>query len=147
LASPQSGAAVTGKVAAADGAAQKRLRAKLYSNEALPGLKPADPTVAVVWLEGVAPVKTEPKTVAIRQEGLEFRPRAVAITVGSKVDFPNEDDLFHNVFSYAKGTRIELGSYPKGESKSFTFEKKGLVDVRCDVHKHMRAFVHVFDHP
>jgi len=144
---PQEGATVSGKVAAAEGTAQKRLRAKLYSGEAVAGRKDPDPTLAVVWLEGVAAAKTEPKTAAIRQEGLEFRPRAVAITVGSKVDFPNEDDLFHNVFSYAKGTRIELGSYPKGESKSFTFEKKGLVDVRCDVHKHMRAFVHVFDHP
>jgi plastocyanin len=144
---PQDGATVSGKVAAAEGAGQKRLRAKLYSGEAVSGLKPADPTVAVVWLEGVAPAKTEQKSAVLRQDGLEFRPRAVAITVGSKVDFPNDDDLFHNVFSFAKGTRIELGSYPKGESKSFTFEKKGLVDIRCDVHKHMRAYVHVFDHP
>lgn len=144
---PQDGAVVSGKVAAAEGTAQKRLRTKLYGTEVVAGRKDADPTLAVVWLEGVAAVKIEPRTAAIRQEGLEFRPRAVAVTVGSKVDFPNEDDLFHNVFSYAKGSRIELGSYPKGESKSFTFEKKGLVDVRCDVHKHMRAFVHVFDHP
>jgi len=146
-ASPQDGAVVSGKVSAPEGAGQKRLRAKLYSGEAVAGRKDPDPTLAVVWLEGVAAVKTEPKSAALRQEGLEFRPRVVAVTVGSKVDFPNEDDLFHNVFSFAKGTRIELGSYPKGESKSFTFEKKGLIDVRCDVHKHMRAYVHVFDHP
>ena len=139
---------VSGKVSAPEGAAQKRLRAKLYGNEAVAGRKDPDPTLAVVWLEGVAaPPKVDPRTAAIRQEGLEFRPRAVAVTVGSKVDFPNEDDLFHNVFSFGKGYRIELGSYPKGESKSVTFEKKGLIDVRCDVHKHMRAYVHVFDHP
>jgi plastocyanin len=147
LASPQAGAAVAGKISAAEGAVQKRLRTKLYSGELVAGRKDPDPTVAVVWLEGVAPAKTEPRSAAIRQEGLEFRPRAVAVTVGSKVDFPNEDDLFHNVFHFGKGVRIELGSYPKGESKSVTFEKKGLVDVRCDVHKHMRAYVHVFDHP
>ena len=144
---PQSGASVSGKVAAPEGTSQKRLRAKLYGNEAVAGRKEPDPTLAVVWLEGVAPAKAEPKPAVIRQEGLEFRPRAVAVTAGSKVDFPNEDDLFHNVFSFAKSIRIELGSYPKGESKSVVFEKKGIVEVRCEVHKHMRAFVHVFDHP
>ena len=147
LAAPQDGATVSGKVGAPEGAGQKRLRAKLYSGEMAAGHKEADPTLAVVWLEGVAAVKTEPTSAAIKQSGLEFRPRAVAVTVGSKVDFPNDDDLFHNVFSFAKGYRIELGSYPKGESKSAAFEKKGLVDVRCEVHKHMRAYVHVFDHP
>src|SRR5262245_20720711 len=147
LASPPDGVSVSGKIYAPEGAGKKRLRAKLYSGELVAGRKESGHTVAVVWLEGVAPTKTEPRSAAIRQDGLEFRPRAVAVTVGSKVDFPNEDDLFHNVFHFGKGIRIELGSYPKGESKSVTFEKKGLVDMRCDVHKHMRAYVHVFDHP
>lgn len=142
----QDGVAVSGRVSAPEGAAQKRLRTKLYG-EAIAGRKDPDPTLAVVWLEGVPPAKVDVKTHVIRQEGLEFRPRAVAIGVGSKVDFPNEDDLFHNVFSYSKAQRIEVGSYPKGESKVITFERKGLVDVRCEVHKHMRAYIHVFDHP
>ena len=145
---PQASATVSGKISAPEGAAQKRLRAKLYGNEAVAGHKPADPTLAVVWLEGVAaPAKVEAKPSVIRQEGLEFRPRALAVTMGSKVDFPNDDDLFHNVFSFSKSNRIELGSYPKGESKSVVFDKKGLVDLRCEVHRHMRAFIHVFDHP
>lgn len=143
----QDGATVSGKISAAEGTAQKRLRTKLYSGDLVAGRKDPDPTVGVVWLEGVPAVKTEARTAMIRQDGLEFRPRAVAVTLGSKVDFPNDDDLFHNVFSYTKGYRIELGSYPKGESKSVSFDKKGLIDVRCEVHKHMRAYVHVFDHP
>jgi plastocyanin len=145
--SPQDRVAVSGKITAAEGAAQKRLRTKLYGTEVIAGRKDPDPTLAVVWLEGVAPAKAEPKPTVIRQEGLEFRPRALAVPVGSKVDFPNEDDLFHNVFSFSKAQRIEMGSYPKGESKSVVFEKKGILEVRCEVHKHMRAFVHVFDHP
>ena len=145
---PQASATVSGKITAPDGAAQNRLRTKLYGNEAVAGRKKADPTLAVVWLEGVAaPAKVESKTAVIRQDGLEFRPRALAVTVGSKVDFPNDDDLFHNVFSFSKSNRIELGSYAKGESKSVAFDKKGLVDLRCEVHKHMRAYIHVFDHP
>jgi plastocyanin len=142
------GGTVSGKVSAPEGAAQKRLRAKLYGNDAVAGRKDPDPALAVVWLEGVAaPAKVDPRTAVIRQEGLEFRPRALAVTVGSKVDFPNDDDLFHNVFSFSRSNRIELGSYPKGESKSVVVDKKGLVDLRCEVHKHMRAFIHVFDHP
>src|SRR5688572_18918474 len=107
---PQASGTVSGRISAPDGAAQKRLRAKLYGNEAVAGHKPADLTLAVVWLEGVAaPAKVETKPSVIRQDGLEFRPRALAITVGSKVDFPNDDDLFHNVFSFSKSNRIELG--------------------------------------
>jgi len=144
---PQASATVSGKISAPEGAAQNRLRAKLY-NQVVAGQKDPDPRLAVVWLEGVAaPAKVEPKPSVIRQEGLEFRPRALAVTMGSKVDFPNDDDLFHNVFSFSKSNRIELGSYPRGESKSVVFDKKGLVDLRCEVHRHMRAFIHVFDHP
>jgi len=147
LISPQDGGIVSGKIAAPEGAGQKRLRAKLYGNEVVAGRKEADPTLAVVWLEGVPAAKVEPQSAVVRQNGLEFRPRALAVSVGSKVDFPNDDDLFHNVFSYSKSDRIELGSYPKGESKSVEFKKKGTYELRCEVHKHMRAFVHVFDHP
>lgn len=143
---PQDASSVSGRIEAPETAVQKRLRTKLYG-EAVPGRKDPDPTLAVVWLEGAPASKVEVKTQVIRQSGLEFRPRAVAIGVGSKVDFPNEDDLFHNVFSFSKAQRIEVGSYPKGETKVITFEKKGLVDVRCEVHKHMRAYIHVFDHP
>jgi len=147
VSAPRDGGTVSGKITAPEGAVQNRLRVKLYGSETVAGHKPADPRLAVVWLEGVPAAKTEARTGVIRQDGLEFRPRAVAVTVGSKVDFPNDDDLFHNVFSYAKNNRIELGSYPKGESKSVVFERKGIVELRCEVHKHMRAYVHVFDHP
>jgi plastocyanin len=143
---PQETSAVSGKITAPETAVQKRLRTKLY-NEAVAGRKDPDPTLAVVWIEGAPAAKVEPKTASIRQAGLEFRPRAVAVGVGSKVEFPNEDDLFHNVFSFSKIQRIEGGSYGKGETKVEVMEKKGLIDIRCDVHKHMRAYVHVFDHP
>jgi plastocyanin len=144
---PQATATVSGKVIAPEGAAQTRLRKKLYAGETIVGHKEPDAPLAVVWLEGVAPAKVDPKPAVIRQAGLEFRPRALAVPVGSKVDFPNDDDLLHNVFSFSRSNRLELGSYPKGESKSVVFDKKGLVDLRCEVHKHMRAYIHVFDHP
>jgi plastocyanin len=145
---PLDGAAVTGQVHWTDGAAQKKLRAKIkYAGPGLANHKDPDPSPAVVWLEGAAAVKMEPRSVEIQQSGLEFRPRIVALPIGSTVKFPNGDDVFHNVFSYTKADKFDLGKYPKGESKSVTFEHKALIDVRCEVHDHMRSYVHVFDHP
>jgi len=148
LFSPQEASTISGKVSATEGAAHKKLRAKIkYVGPGAEQHTPPDPSPAVVWLEKAPAVKMDPKTVEIRQEGLELRPRVVAIPVGSTVKFPNQDDLFHNIFSYSKAKRFDLGRYPKGESKSETFESKGQVDLRCEVHEFIRGFIHVFDHP
>jgi plastocyanin len=85
--------------------------------------------------------------VSMLQRDEQFEPHILPVFRGSSVEFPNGDDVFHNVFSFSKAERFDLGRYPKGESKSVTFEKKGLVDVRCEVHDHMRSYIHVFDHP
>lgn len=139
---------VTGKITAAEGSPQKKLRLKIkYAGPGIATHRDPDPSPAVVWLEGVPTVKMDPRTVVVRQEGIEFRPRILAIPVGSTVSFPNGDDVFHNVFSYSKAERFDLGKFPKGESKSVEFKTKGLVDVRCEVHDHMRSYIHVFDHP
>jgi len=139
---------VSGKVSWTEGPAQKKLRQKIkYAGPGVSGPTKPDPSPAVVWLEGAAAVKMDPRSVEIKQEGIEFRPRVVALPVGSTVKFPNGDDVFHNVFSYSKAERFDLGKYPKGESKSVGFNTKGLVDVRCEVHDHMRSYIHVFDHP
>ena len=144
----QESAAVTGKVTSPEGAVQKKLRSKIkYAGPGIANHQDPDPSPALVWLEGVEPAKQEPRTVEIRQLGIEFRPRVLAIPVGSTVKFPNGDDVFHNVFSFSKAARFDLGRYPKGESKDVTFDRKGLIDVRCEVHDHMRSYIHVFDHP
>lgn len=148
LVAPQEAGSVTGKITAAEGAAQKKLRQKIkYTGPGIADHKDPDPSPAVVWLEGAPGAKIEPRSLVIRQEGLEFRPRVLAVPVGSTVKFPNGDDVFHNVFSYSKAERFDLGRYPKGESKSVVITSKGMVDVRCEVHDHMRAYIHVFDHP
>jgi plastocyanin len=148
LLSPQETSNVTGKISAPEGAAQRKLRAKIrYAGPGAETHTPPDPSPAVVWLEKAPAAKMDPKTLEIRQEGLELRPRVVAIPVGSTVKFPNQDDLFHNIFSYSKAKRFDLGRYPKGESKSETFDTKGQVDLRCEVHEFIRGYIHVFDHP
>ena len=88
-----------------------------------------------------------PRRAAIRQVDEEFVPHVVAVTTGSVVEFPNDDLLFHNVFSLSRSATFDLGRYPRGESRSRRFDRPGLVKVYCHLHSHMSALVRVFDHP
>jgi plastocyanin len=81
------------------------------------------------------------------QENEAFVPRVVAITRGSTVDFPNGDPFFHDVFSLSRSGTFDLGSYPRGQTRSRQFRKAGLVKVYCHIHSHMSASIMVFDHP
>lgn len=83
----------------------------------------------------------------IQQVHEEFVPRVVAVTRGSSVAFPNEDPIFHNVFSLASAATFDLGRYPRGRSKSVTLTKPGIVKVYCHIHSQMSATIVVFDHP
>jgi plastocyanin len=75
-----------------------------------------------------------------------FVPHVLAITTGTTVDFPNSDQIFHNVFSLSKTARFDLGRYAAGRSKSVRFDRPGIVRVFCDIHSHMNAFILVFSH-
>ena len=80
------------------------------------------------------------------QRNESFVPHVLAITVGTVVDFPNSDKTFHNVFSYSRAQRFDLGRYAVGRSKSVRFDRPGVVRVFCDIHSHMNAFILVFSH-
>lgn len=101
----------------------------------------------VVVFVDARPTAAEAGRAAVRQADEEFVPHLVAITVGSTVDFPNDDLLFHNVFSLSRANTFDLGRFPRGQSKSRTFVRPGLVKVYCHLHSHMSALVRVFDHP
>ena len=77
----------------------------------------------------------------------QFSPHVLAVTVGTVVDFPNNDPLFHNVLSLAPGNAFDLGRYPRGRSRSVRFDTPGIVPIVCDIHPHMSAYVLVFSHP
>ena len=75
-----------------------------------------------------------------------FVPQVLAITAGTVVAFNNNDRTYHNVFSFTKGSRFDLGRYGRGRSKSVRFDRPGIVRVFCDIHSHMSAFILVFGH-
>jgi len=83
----------------------------------------------------------------MRQERETFVPHVLAITRGSRVDFPNDDPFYHNVFSLSSAASFNLGRYANGKSESYEFKKSGIVKVFCNIHSHMSATILVFDHP
>jgi plastocyanin len=104
---------------------------------------------AVVYIETVKGGEFSPpeKRARLDQQDMMFRPLVLPILVGTTVDFPNNDDLFHNVFSYSRPAEFDLGRYPKGSSKSVTFRNPGVVSVYCDIHAYMYATILVLDNP
>ncbi|HEY2434593.1 MAG TPA: hypothetical protein VGI12_18110 [Vicinamibacterales bacterium] len=103
--------------------------------------------VIVFVKDAPAPASVAPMRASIAQENETFVPHVVAITSGSTVEFPNGDPFFHDVFSLSRGGSFDLGSYPKGRSKSERFPRPGLIKVYCHLHSHMTASIMVFDHP
>jgi hypothetical protein len=87
-------------------------------------------------------------TAAVVQEHFQFSPAVLPILVGTAVEFPNLDDSYHNVFSYSKAKRFDLGRYRKDEKPAaITFDKAGVIKLYCEIHPHMRATVLVLDTP
>jgi plastocyanin len=107
------------------------------------------------WRRAVVYFETAPKgafedreagRARMDQRNESFVPHLLAITVGTTVDFPNNDRTYHNVFSLSKGQRFDLGRYAAGHSKAVRFDHPGVVRVFCDIHSHMNAFILVFNH-
>lgn len=133
---------------------QARPTQRLASAGAYPGRRvtvgtdhPAPELANVVVFVKARPTPSPARRAVIRQVDEQFAPHLVAITTGSTVDFPNDDLLFHNVFSLSRAATFDLGRFPRGKSKSRTFDEAGIVKVYCHLHSHMSAIVRVFDHP
>jgi plastocyanin len=98
----------------------------------------------VVYVASI-PGKTFPAPtdhVKIDQKNLVFSPHVVPVLVGATVDFLNSDAVLHNVFSPdACAEKFNLGTWPRGETRSYTFKKECVATLLCKVHPEMEAFV------
>lgn len=81
------------------------------------------------------------------QRKLTFIPHVMCVTVGTTVDFPNNDEVPHNVFSPSPVKKFNLGTYKTGVVKHVTFDKPGLVPLLCTIHPEMSAFILVLETP
>lgn len=113
------------------------------------GVLSPSPPLAVVYLEGSFAKAGALPTKEIVQKELTFIPALLPVQVGTKVEFPNLDDAYHNIFSYSPAKRFDLGRYRPDEKPvpSQVFDVAGLVTLRCDIHEHMRALVLVLATP
>ena len=78
---------------------------------------------------------------SMAQSNERFEPHVLPIVQGTRVEFPNRDDVYHNVFSLSSTRSFDLGRYPKGGAKSITFEKTGAVQLFCHIHSDMSGIV------
>jgi len=107
-----------------------------------------DCTGAVVYVVAVEGRKFPPGPEAVMdQKQLTFVPHILPVVTGTTVAFLNSDGLRHNVFSSSEAKRFNLGSFPQGVTKHVVFDKPGVVELLCNVHSEMSAFIIVTDTP
>ena len=123
--------------------------AKRYQIVTIGGVLATQPPLAVVYLDGSFPKLKSPLTKQIVQKDLAFLPSLLPVQVGTRVEFPSLDDVYHNIFSYSPAKRFDLGRYRPDERPipSEVFDAPGLVVIRCDIHEHMRGLLLVLDTP
>ncbi len=114
-------------------------------------IAPSNPPAAIVYLEGDFRGDAASRAKAnaeMAQKNIAFAPDLIAILVGSSVEFPNMDDTYHNVFSYSKTKRFDLGRFRKDEKPtSVVFDKPGVVTIHCEIHDRMRGTILVLETP
>ncbi len=96
-------------------------------------------------LEGSFPTPKEPAV--MDQVDLSFIPHVLVIQAGTTVEFPNNDPISHNVFSISEAKRFNLGLYRRGEGRQMKFDKPGVVELLCNVHLEMSAYIIVVKNP
>ena len=93
-----------------------------------------------VYIDGPKSMPSHPVTVEIKQVGRQFVPAVSVVQVGTRIIFPNEDKVFHNVFSRTPGDAFDLGTLKAGDKPSpVVLLKPGHVQVFCNIHSRMRA--------
>ncbi|MFZ5470984.1 MAG: carboxypeptidase regulatory-like domain-containing protein [Myxococcota bacterium] len=108
------------------------------------GVAPA----TTVYVEGKLPSKARPapkKEAEIIQKAAEFSPKALVVPTGTRLHFPNQDRIFHNVYSLTPGNEFDLGLYRDGASRSAVLNRPGEVEVYCNLHPQMKAKVLVVE--
>ncbi|MBI5382180.1 MAG: carboxypeptidase regulatory-like domain-containing protein [Opitutae bacterium] len=125
------------------------VRSQRYEIVTKGGAVATNPPLAVVYLEGVFPPAATPPRAQLAQKDLTFVPSLLPVRAGTMVEFPNQDDTYHNIFSFSPAKRFDLGRYRAEERPVPTqrFDTPGLVTLRCDIHEHMRALILVLDTP
>ena len=95
----------------------------------------------------VLPAAMAGQTVKTTQKDANFEPHVLPVVVGSSVRWPNEDDIFHNVFSMSDAKEFDLKYYKKEKVPEVLFDRVGRVDVFCAIHPKMHCIILVVPNP
>jgi len=130
--------------------AQATLKAKVELNKS--GQRVKDASNAVIWLTPIGVGLNTPSQKAseiprLVQKNKQFHPPLIVIPVGGKVEFPNHDPFFHNVFSLFEGQRFDLGLYESGTTRFVQFDMPGISYIFCNIHAEMSAVIITVDTP
>jgi len=113
-------------------------------------LRASETQEVVIYLQPQAPLPFSPPQTPVRivTARKQFVPRVTPVLRGTQVLFPNQDPILHNAFSSTPGAVFDVGLYGQGEQGTpVTLQQPGLVNVFCNVHHNMRAYVLVLDTP
>ena len=158
---------IEGTVIVSTALASRRADFRIYADPGTGSIAPSQPRDpladelhnVVIYLDGDSATLPSPRERAERyrhgsmaQRNERFVPHVLPVLRGAVVEFPNDDNVYHNVFSLSRdaapnGKGFDLGRYPKGSSKSWTFEIPGTVQVFCHIHSDMSASVLVLSNP
>jgi plastocyanin len=107
------------------------------------GKSVSDAVVSATPLDPKTALRAKPQTVAVDQVDKQFVPYVKAVFVGSKVRFPNSDNIRHQVYSFSPAKRFELPLYAGADAPPVVFDKPGVVVLGCNIHDWMVAYVYV----
>ena len=111
----------------------------------LPPKVKIDPGGSVVWIPGLHANAPAPATPAVTSRDKRFDPRIIAVSTGTRVKFPNVDNIYHNAFSLSPGNTFDMGLYRRGASRDAVLKNPGIVRVYCNIHPDMAASVVVVE--
>jgi plastocyanin len=97
--------------------------------------------VTLVYAEPLDGGRVQPGTFTLTQRNKTFLPRVLAVPAGSTVQFPNDDQIFHNVFSLSRPNPFDLGLYRAGSTKTRVFTTPTVYRIFCNIHPQMTAVV------
>ncbi len=107
----------------------------------------ADAVAYVVALDAPAPVHPPAEPVAITQQNQDFDPYVTAIVVGTRVVFPNKDNVQHHVYSVSPAKKFEIPLYIGDSTETILFDRPGAVTLGCNIHDWMVAYILVLETP
>jgi len=141
-------ACVATAVAPQQGSAQGAVSGRVSIQERA-GQTTPDYASTVIYLQpkGERKLRAPAVKVPIAMTARQFSPHVRVVSLGSTVEYPNQDPFSHNIFSTAAGAAFDLGTYPGGTTRSFTFRKTGAFPIYCNIHSGMTAYVVVVATP